>query len=202
MGPGCRTMPGLILPECVGSSWMTFTGPHVPQIMYCIMHWCVPHHQVATQTVQELTDALIQVWEEIPQDTICLLIQHAQTLSGVHTGTLGPYTLLSCISCISCRDEIHANWISLRLQFFTLIFGDFESSPFNGLMILVSIDCSYIILFSKFQCISMKIFNLNILFIKIHFKCSLNFSEQCRTCFFPHNTLGLVIRFQVLCVPC
>ncbi|KAJ8354900.1 hypothetical protein SKAU_G00224670 [Synaphobranchus kaupii] len=29
----------------------------------------------ATETVQELTDALIQVWEEIPQDTIRRLIR-------------------------------------------------------------------------------------------------------------------------------
>ena len=32
-----------------------------------IMHRCICRRQVAPQTVQELTDALIQVWEEIPQ---------------------------------------------------------------------------------------------------------------------------------------
>ncbi|KAI4889261.1 hypothetical protein NFI96_013525 [Prochilodus magdalenae] len=30
----------------------------------------IQHHQVALQTVQELSDALVQIWEEIPQDTI------------------------------------------------------------------------------------------------------------------------------------
>ena len=30
------------------------------------MHWCIQHHQITLQTAQELTDALLQVWEEIP----------------------------------------------------------------------------------------------------------------------------------------
>ncbi|KAJ8388882.1 hypothetical protein AAFF_G00126380 [Aldrovandia affinis] len=40
-----------------------------------VMYWCIRRRQVAPQTVQELTDALIQVWEEIPQDTIHRLIR-------------------------------------------------------------------------------------------------------------------------------
>ncbi|KAG7459480.1 hypothetical protein MATL_G00211130 [Megalops atlanticus] len=35
----------------------------------------IRRRQVAPQTVQELTDALVQVWEEIPQDTIHCLIR-------------------------------------------------------------------------------------------------------------------------------
>lgn len=35
-------------------------------------------HQVASQTVQELSDALIMIWEEIPQDTICHLQEHVE----------------------------------------------------------------------------------------------------------------------------
>ena len=31
--------------------------------------------QVAPQSVQELSDALVQIWEEIPQDTIRRLIR-------------------------------------------------------------------------------------------------------------------------------
>ena len=38
--------------------------------LWDIMYWCIRCRQFAPQTVQELTDALIQVWEEIPQDTI------------------------------------------------------------------------------------------------------------------------------------
>ncbi|KAJ8345374.1 hypothetical protein SKAU_G00295670 [Synaphobranchus kaupii] len=40
-----------------------------------VMSRCIRRRQVAPQTVQELTDALIQVWEEIPQDTIRRLIR-------------------------------------------------------------------------------------------------------------------------------
>ncbi|KAI4900603.1 hypothetical protein NFI96_003188 [Prochilodus magdalenae] len=35
-----------------------------------IMFRSIRRHQVAYQTVQELSDALVQIWEEIPQDTI------------------------------------------------------------------------------------------------------------------------------------
>ena len=35
----------------------------------------IQRHQVLPQTVQELTDALIQVWDQIPKDTIHRLIR-------------------------------------------------------------------------------------------------------------------------------
>lgn len=35
----------------------------------------IRHHQVAPQTVQELSDALVQIWEEITQDSIRRLIR-------------------------------------------------------------------------------------------------------------------------------
>jgi len=35
----------------------------------------IRRHQVAPQAVQELSDALVQIWKEIPQDTIHHLIQ-------------------------------------------------------------------------------------------------------------------------------
>ncbi|KAI4889716.1 hypothetical protein NFI96_019413 [Prochilodus magdalenae] len=38
--------------------------------LWDIMFRSIRHHQVALQTVQELSDALVQIWEEIPQDTI------------------------------------------------------------------------------------------------------------------------------------
>ncbi|KAI4901714.1 hypothetical protein NFI96_000200 [Prochilodus magdalenae] len=40
-----------------------------------IMFWFIRCHQVALQTVQELSDALVQIWEEIPQDTMRQLIR-------------------------------------------------------------------------------------------------------------------------------
>ena len=40
-----------------------------------IMSRSIHQHHVAPQTVQKLTDALIQVWEEIPQENIRLLIR-------------------------------------------------------------------------------------------------------------------------------
>ena len=56
-----------------------------------VMYQCIRRCQVAPQTVQEVTDALIQVWEEIPQDTIRRLIRSMpRRLLGEHTGTWGP----------------------------------------------------------------------------------------------------------------
>ncbi|CAJ0917568.1 unnamed protein product [Ranitomeya imitator] len=43
---------------------------HIWDIMFHTIHQC----HVAPQTVQELADALVQVWEEIPQETIRRLI--------------------------------------------------------------------------------------------------------------------------------
>uniref|UniRef100_A0A3B4DMX9 Tc1-like transposase DDE domain-containing protein n=1 Tax=Pygocentrus nattereri TaxID=42514 RepID=A0A3B4DMX9_PYGNA len=40
-----------------------------------IMSRSIHQHHVAPQTVQELVDALVQVWESIPQETICHLIR-------------------------------------------------------------------------------------------------------------------------------
>lgn len=38
-------------------------------------------HQSAPQTVQVLSDALVQIWDETPQDGICLLLDK-------HTGAM------------------------------------------------------------------------------------------------------------------
>ncbi|KAI4902048.1 hypothetical protein NFI96_033099 [Prochilodus magdalenae] len=40
------------------------------ELLWDIMFRSIQRHQVALQTVQELSDALVQNWEEIPQDTI------------------------------------------------------------------------------------------------------------------------------------
>uniref|UniRef100_A0A1A8QL64 Tc1-like transposase DDE domain-containing protein n=1 Tax=Nothobranchius rachovii TaxID=451742 RepID=A0A1A8QL64_9TELE len=43
--------------------------------LWDIMFWSTRRRQVARQTVQELRDALTQIWEEMPQDTIRCLIR-------------------------------------------------------------------------------------------------------------------------------
>ncbi|TWW65000.1 DnaJ -like protein subfamily C member 2 [Takifugu flavidus] len=43
--------------------------------LWDIMFRSIQCRQVDPQTVQELSDALVQIWEEIPQDTICRLIR-------------------------------------------------------------------------------------------------------------------------------
>ena len=61
------------------------------------------------QTDQELTDPGLG---RVPTGHhLSIHHEHAQTLSGVHTGMQGPHTLLSHI--MSCHCKIHASWISL-----------------------------------------------------------------------------------------
>ena len=52
-------------------------SPDLNQIenLWDVLYRCVRRRQELPQTVQELTDALIQVREEIPQDTLCRLIR-------------------------------------------------------------------------------------------------------------------------------
>ena len=69
-----------------------------------VMYWFIRRHQVPTQTVQEHTDALIQVWEEIPRTPSTDSLGAGPNVVGSEYRHTGPYTLLSYI--ISCRDEI------------------------------------------------------------------------------------------------
>ena len=62
-----------------------------------IMSHSIHQRHIVTQTVQELVDALVQVWEEIPQETISLLIRrtprHCREViqaCGGHTHTSEP----------------------------------------------------------------------------------------------------------------
>ena len=51
--------------------------------------WDIMSRSIAPQTVQELADALVQVWEEIPQETIHHLIRsmprHCRHMEATHT---------------------------------------------------------------------------------------------------------------------
>lgn len=102
----------------IGSCWLmealkplTSRSPNLNQILYLwdIMHHCIQCHQGLAQTVQEFPDALVQVWEEIPQDIVCRLM-----LLVVHTGMCGPCTLLS---------RIMSQIAFFRVVFNTAIYG-------------------------------------------------------------------------------
>ena len=68
-------------------------------------------HVIAPQTVQEVTDALHQgLGGDPPGCHPPTHREHAQTLSGVHTGTWGPYTVLGTV--MSGCDKSHASWIT------------------------------------------------------------------------------------------
>lgn len=47
------------------------------------MYWCIQRHQVSPRTVQELTHALIQIWDEVPTDIICRLMSMLNILSNL-----------------------------------------------------------------------------------------------------------------------
>ncbi len=83
--------------------------------------------QVAPQTVQELSDALVQIWEEIPQDTIRRLIRSMPDIvrhAYKHVGAIQTteYHLICC-------NEISAKCCII---FSTLIFGCLWIQPSVG----------------------------------------------------------------------
>lgn len=84
---------------------------HPWDITYCRIHCC--HHTTATpaQAVQELTDVLIHVWEEIPRETISRLIRSVPGRGERVQAGRRPHTLLSYI--MSGLDWIHGCVISL-----------------------------------------------------------------------------------------
>ena len=151
VGPGLLLVQGN---ECVGSSWMTkalmtSTGPHVPQ-SWIQLRTSGTLRSGVSAAAEQLTDPGLR---SPPGHHPPYHQEHGQTLSGVHTGAWGPFTLLSHMSC---GDKIHASWISLWLKFFTLIFSViFKSSPqwfWFPLTVLMSF-CSHRIQ----QCISFQL---------------------------------------------
>ncbi|CAJ0968010.1 unnamed protein product [Ranitomeya imitator] len=79
-GFATKTMPDLMWLECQqflqdeGIEAMDWPA-HSPDVnpidqIWDIMSRTIHQHHIAPQTVQELADALVQVWEEIPQETI------------------------------------------------------------------------------------------------------------------------------------
>ncbi|TWW73864.1 Transposable element [Takifugu flavidus] len=76
--------------------------------LWDIMFRSIRHRQVDPQTVQELSDALLQIWEEIPQDTICHLIRsmsgHCQARSACPN--LGKKPISSQFQILLLRDDV------------------------------------------------------------------------------------------------
>ena len=81
---------------------------------------CIQRRQVPPLTVQELTDALIQVWEEIPQETICRLMRSLPRRCREYTQSRRDHTQYWVTLWVAM---IKFRWISLWFQFLTLIFG-------------------------------------------------------------------------------
>lgn len=67
-----RSVSALLDDELFGDiDWPAPSPGLIPiQHLWDIMYRRIHHHHVPTETVQELTDVLIQVWEEVPQDAI------------------------------------------------------------------------------------------------------------------------------------
>ena len=137
------------------------------------MYQCIRRRQVPPQTVQELTDALIQVWEEIPHDTIRRLIRSMPR---------------RCWECIQAHGDQTHYWVilwvgSAVISIFYFDFRcDFGSSPqwvdgfgfhwllvrhfvLNSLNNVRQLRCSTWIICSSRS--------------DVWFKCSLNFFKQC-----------------------
>ena len=126
----CRIMFSLMWPQCVGSYWikvlMPLTSPHFPltHIQLSTYGMFCTGASDATKYCNRLSRSSWMAWSRkrrrSPGHYLPTCQEHAQTLSGVHAGTQGPYTLLTLI--MSYCDNIHTSWISLWFPFFTVWF--------------------------------------------------------------------------------
>lgn len=109
---------------------------HPWDIAYCWIHCC--HHTTAApaQAVQELTDVLIRVWEEISRETISRLIRSVPGRGERVQAGRRPHTLLSYIR--SGLDWTHGRVISLWSHFLTLIMSESATSLMERVACLVS----------------------------------------------------------------
>ncbi|KAI4878812.1 hypothetical protein NFI96_010008 [Prochilodus magdalenae] len=78
--------------------------------LWDIMFRSIRRHQAALQTVQELSDALVQIWEEIPQDTIRRLIR-----SGVTPGQSDPWSECILVRVIPGQKDPWSECILVRV---------------------------------------------------------------------------------------
>uniref|UniRef100_A0A673XQW3 Transposase Tc1-like domain-containing protein n=1 Tax=Salmo trutta TaxID=8032 RepID=A0A673XQW3_SALTR len=92
-----------------------------------IMSRSIHQRHVAPQTVQELANALVQVWEEIPQETIRHLIRSMPKRCREVKQARGGHTLLSLI--LTCFKHITSKLDQPVMWFSTLILSDSKSRP-------------------------------------------------------------------------
>ena len=135
---------------------MLWTGPPA--------HRSIHHRHVAPQTVQELADALVQVWEEIPQVTLLHLIRSMPRRCREVIQARGGHThpLLSLI--LTCFKDITSKLDQPVVWFSTLILSVTPNPDLHGLIHLISIDtfCDFVV--STFNYVKKKVFNKCILY--------------------------------------
>lgn len=120
--------------------------------LWDVMYRYIRRRQVPPQTIQEPTDALIQVWEGIPQDTICWLIRRKPRCE--ESGQTHYWATLW--AAVTKFTKVRSG---CDFSLFTLILRKILNPVLSGLKTLVSTDCYYVILLStNTQCTSVKIF--------------------------------------------
>uniref|UniRef100_A0A8C7RN94 Transposase Tc1-like domain-containing protein n=1 Tax=Oncorhynchus mykiss TaxID=8022 RepID=A0A8C7RN94_ONCMY len=108
--------------------------------------WDIMSRSIHQQTVQELADALVQVWEEIPQETIRHLIGACPGIVGRSyrhveaTHTTEPH--FDLFKDITSKLDQPVMWFS------TIILSTTPNPDLNGLINLISIDHFCVILLS------------------------------------------------------
>ena len=138
----CRTVPGLMWPECVGSSWM-MKGIEATDRLPCSSD-LNPIAAMGRYVSRTATNCPGAHWFPDPGLGGDPLGHHPPTHQEHIWWCGGLETLLS--RTMSCCDKIHASWISLWFKGFT--FGVILNPAHSGLMILVSTDRCHVILYS------------------------------------------------------
>lgn len=101
--------------------------------LWDIMYTCIQCCHDASQAVWEMTDPLVQVWQEIPQDSIDHLIRRSSGWEEAHAGTWRPDTwnhiatqildkpvsdftnsVYISESSLQCVNDLHFQWLLLH----------------------------------------------------------------------------------------
>lgn len=90
--------------------------------LWDVMCRCSRCRYVAPRTAEELTDALIKVWWEIPQETIAHVIGSTFRSRSEYIQAYGAHTLLSHIA--GYHENIYRCWIIVYLKVHTLMWRE------------------------------------------------------------------------------